>query len=88
MKTDLKQRYIYAATRCLDEKSRQDVSMEISSLMDDMLLERCGGQEPTDKDVKAVMEELGTPASFTPNTLMMQMPVSLASHITAHIGPR
>lgn len=64
MKEDLKQRYIYAATRCLDEKIRQDVSMEISSLMDDMLLERCKDQEPMESDIKAVMEELGTPAQL------------------------
>ena len=64
MKTDLKERYLYAVTRCMDEKDRQDVSMEISSLMDDMLLERCGDQEPTEADIKAVMEELGTPAQL------------------------
>lgn len=64
MKTDLKERYIYAATRCLDEKIRQDVAMEINSLMDDMLLERCGDQTPAESDIKAVMDELGTPAQL------------------------
>ena len=64
MKSDLKERYINAATRCLNEKIRQDVSMELSSLIDDMLLESCGSQEPTEEDVKAVMEKLGTPAQL------------------------
>ncbi len=61
MKNDLKERYIYAVTRKLPEKIRQDVSDELESLIEDMLLERCGNAEPTEKDLRIVLTELGTP---------------------------
>ena len=64
MKKDLKERYLYAVTKRLSPRIREDVSMELRGLMEDMLLERCGEAEPTEEDVKAVMQELGTPAEL------------------------
>ena len=61
MKHDLIERYIYAATKRLPAKNREDVSMELRGLIDDMLLERCGDETPTEKDIRVVLTELGTP---------------------------
>lgn len=61
MKNDLIERYIYAVTKRLPPKSREDVSQELRSLIDDMLMERCGELTPTDKDVRVILTELGTP---------------------------
>ena len=60
MKNDLIERYIYAVTKQLPKKNREDVSMELRGLIDDMLSERCAG-EPTEQDVRDVLTELGTP---------------------------
>jgi len=40
---------------------RPDVEKELDSLIADMLIEKCGDILPTDKDVKTVLTELGTP---------------------------
>lgn len=61
MKNDLIERYIYAVTKRLPAKNREDVSQELRSLIDDMLMERCGNATPTDKDIRVVLTELGTP---------------------------
>jgi hypothetical protein len=61
MKHDLIERYVYAATKRLPGKNREDVSMELRSLIDDMLTERCGDETPTEKDIRVVLTELGTP---------------------------
>ena len=61
MKHDLIERYIYAATKRLPGKNREDVSMELRGLIDDMLLERCGDETPTEKDIRVVLTELGSP---------------------------
>jgi len=61
MKTDLIARYIYAVTRHLPVKIREDVEKELDSLIADMLAERCGDIEPAEEDIKAVLTELGTP---------------------------
>lgn len=61
MKNDLIERYIYAVTKRLPPKSQEDVSQELRGLIDDMLMERCGGQTPSDKDIHVVLTELGTP---------------------------
>lgn len=61
MKNDLTERYIYAVTRRLPRKQREDVSMELRCLIDDMLTERCGDVLPTEKDIRVVLTELGTP---------------------------
>lgn len=61
MKNDLIERYIYAATKQLPRKNREDVAMELRSLIDDMLAERCPIEIPTEKDIRVVLTELGTP---------------------------
>lgn len=61
MTNDLIERYIYAATKRLPSKMRADVSNELRTIIDDMLTERCGNVTPTEKDIKIVLTELGTP---------------------------
>lgn len=65
MNHDLIERYIYAAVKPLPHKIRNDVSRELHGLIDDMLLERCGNMPPTDKDIRVVLAELGTPEEFS-----------------------
>ena len=40
---------------------RADVSQELRTVIDDMLTERCGEVTPTEKDIRVVLAELGTP---------------------------
>ncbi|MCL2136846.1 MAG: hypothetical protein FWH40_04910 [Coriobacteriia bacterium] len=61
MKYDLVERYIYAVTRLLPAKMRADVEMELDSLITEMLAERCGPITPSDKDIRVVLTDLGTP---------------------------
>ncbi len=62
---DLIERYIYAVTKRLPKKIRDDVSKELYSLISDMLDERCGDMSPTDKDIRVVLTELGTPGELS-----------------------
>ena len=64
MKNDLVERYIYAVTKKLPYKTREDVAQELETLIEDMLKERCGDITPTEKDVKVVLTELGTPTEL------------------------
>jgi len=61
MKNDLAERYIYAVTKRMPRKQQEDVSLELKGLIEDMLLERCGAEQPTDKDIRVVLTELGSP---------------------------
>ena len=61
MEHDLIERYIYAATKRLPRKNREDVAMELRGLIDDMLMERCGDETPTEKDIRVVLTEIGSP---------------------------
>ncbi|MCL2491960.1 MAG: hypothetical protein FWE87_04335 [Coriobacteriia bacterium] len=61
MNHELIDRYVYAVTRSLPLKDREEVAREIESLISDMLEERCGAITPTDKDIRVVLAELGTP---------------------------
>lgn len=61
MTNDLIERYIYAATKRLPGKIRADVSDELRTIIDDMLTERCGNTTPSEKDIRVVLTELGTP---------------------------
>lgn len=65
MSHDLIERYIYAATKRLSRKQRDDVAQELRGLIDDMLTERCGEVTPTEKDVRVVLTELGTPQELS-----------------------
>jgi len=64
MKHELIDRYIYATVKHLPQKQRADIEEELDSLIADMLEERCGEIIPTDKDVKVVLTELGTPGEL------------------------
>lgn len=61
MKNELIDRYLYAVTKRMDPKIREDVKHELETLIEDMLTERCGDGEPGEKDVRVVLTELGTP---------------------------
>lgn len=61
MTNDLIERYIYAVTKRLPKKIKQDVSDELRTLIDDMLTERCGELVPEEKDIRVILTELGTP---------------------------
>lgn len=61
---DLVERYLYAVTRRLPAKQRADVAEELRTLVFDMLDERCGTLPPTQKDVRVVLTELGTPGEM------------------------
>lgn len=65
MKNDLIERYIYAVTKKLPKKTREDVVKELETLIDDMLEERCKDVTPTEKDIKVVLTELGTPQELS-----------------------
>lgn len=61
MNNDLIERYLYAATRRLPRKQREDVAQELRGLVDDMLCERCGDRTPEEKDIRVTLTELGSP---------------------------
>ncbi len=58
---DLIEKYIYEISKYIPYKQREDVLKEIRSIINDMLEERCKELSPTDKDVRVVLAELGTP---------------------------
>lgn len=51
--------YIHEVTRRLPEKNREDIALELQSTIEDMLPD-----EPTQEDVKAVLEKLGNPVNL------------------------
>lgn len=66
-KMDLIDRYIYQVVCTLPQKQRADIEKELHTLIDDMLEARCGENEPTDKDIRVVLTELGTPQELSDN---------------------
>lgn len=58
------ERYVYAVTKLLPKKGREEVANEIRASIDEMLEARCGEITPTDKDVRVVLAELGTPVEL------------------------
>lgn len=61
MNNDLIERYVYAVIKRLPSKMREDVSVELKTLIDDMLTERCKEIVPEEKDIRVVLTELGDP---------------------------
>ncbi len=57
-------RYVYAVTRLLPKKSREEVGKEIEGNIYEMLEARCGEITPTEQDIRVVLAELGTPAQL------------------------
>lgn len=64
MNDDLIERYLYAATKNLPVKTRKDIEDELRSLIDDMLMERCGKLFIREEDIIEVLTELGAPAEL------------------------
>lgn len=61
---ELVERYIYAVTRHMKKGEREDVAKELQSIIEDMLLERCGEEEADEATVKDVLNELGNPSDL------------------------
>lgn len=61
MNNDLINRYIYAVTCNLPTKLQAEVEMELENMISELLDARCGENEPTDKDIRIVLTELGSP---------------------------
>lgn len=64
MKNELIDRYVYAVTRRLPARLRNDIDKELHSLIEDMLDARCDGLMPEDRDVRVILTELGTPSEL------------------------
>ncbi len=58
------EKYVYAVVRQLPGKQRKDIEQELTSLINDMLEERCGDITPTERDVNVVLAELGKPSEL------------------------
>ncbi len=58
---EISNRYIYAVTKRLPRSQREDIKRELRSLIDDLLAERCQGNEPTAKEIDEVLMGLGAP---------------------------
>ncbi|MFD1674749.1 HAAS signaling domain-containing protein [Alicyclobacillus fodiniaquatilis] len=61
---EMVERYIYAVTRRLREKQREDIAQELRVLIEDMLDTRAAEHEPTVSDVETVLKELGEPSKL------------------------
>lgn len=61
IKNDLIDRYIYAVTKHMKSAMKRDVAAELETIIQDMLEERCEDVTPTERDIKVVLTELGTP---------------------------
>lgn len=61
IKNDLIDRYIYAVTKHMKSAMKKDVAAELETIIQDMLEERCEDVTPTERDIKVVLTELGTP---------------------------
>ena len=61
---DMTSRYVYAATRFMPAKQREEARLELQSLISDMLDERTAGRQPAQKDIDVVLTELGRPSDF------------------------
>ncbi len=61
---ELIDRYIYAVTKRLPQKQRDDIEKELRSLIDDMVSERCGENPPQKQDIESILNELGNPSKL------------------------
>ena len=52
---ELKERYVYAVSRLLPHKIREDISAELDTLIEDMLEERCQDRPAEEKDLRVVL---------------------------------
>ncbi len=58
---EISSRYIYAVAKRLPRSQREDIKRELRSLIDDLVTERCRGNEPTAKEIDEVLIGLGSP---------------------------
>lgn len=61
-KNEFVERYLYDVVRRLPEKQKEDIEKELGTLIEDMLEERLENGESLEKNIIAVLEELGEPA--------------------------
>lgn len=64
MSHDLIERYIYAVLKNLPARQRADIEAELKELISDMLEERCADLVPSERDIRVVLTELGTPSEL------------------------
>lgn len=64
MHNDLIERYIFAVSKQLPYKIRNDIGKELHGIIADMLEARCGELPPSERDVRMVLTELGSPAQL------------------------
>ena len=86
MHQDLIKRYIYAVTKTLPARMREDVEKELHSLISDMLEERCQDMPPTEHDVLVVLTELGRPAELAAKYRPERAFISLGQAIMRRIN--
>ena len=98
VKNDLIDRYIYAVTKHMKSTMKKDVAAELETIIQDMLEERCGDVTPTERDIKVVLTELGTPnelyvyvlkivtACISGGMLLAQIMAALTSHTIWYIA--
>lgn len=55
------ERYIYAVTHFMKKDEGEDVAKELASIIDDMVMERCGEEDPDEDTIKDILKELGNP---------------------------
>lgn len=55
-------RYVHDVTRRLPDKQRDDVAQELTTEIESMVEDRAGGKKPTERQLKAVLMELGSPS--------------------------
>ena len=61
MNNETIKRYIYAVACNLPAKAQPEVEREMESMVSELLDARCGGAEPGEEDVRAVLVSLGPP---------------------------
>ena len=70
---ELKERYVYAVSRLLPHKMREDISAELDTLIEDMLEERCQDRPAEEKDLRVVLAELGSPSEWRTITVRIRI---------------
>ncbi len=60
--SDLIDRYVYAVVKRLPGQQREDIEKELRGLIDDMLADTAGDEEPRVEDIQEVLKELGRPS--------------------------
>lgn len=65
MNSDLIKRYIYAVASHLPTKAQTEVEQELENMISELLDARCGDAEPTDEDVRVILNDLGAPEELS-----------------------